>query len=294
MTDHVIDRPSADEHPGPDDEPAGRSRRRARTVLLAVAAVVVVVVVAAAVWFFFGREAATELSDDQALTEFRATGGGTDGAASDTPGRPAAGVYNATASGTESIGIPGFDDQLGPNAPVTLTHGDGGCSTYRADFNSHHWRSWTFCPTADAEWSLTGLESFTERKAPGLDLATLSTYTCEEPLDLVWSGATAGERRSGACTGTSDTDDAVTRDAGTVEVLAPASITIGGERIEALRVRTVDTFSEAQTGSEVGEWWLHPDHGLPLRISIDAELSGGAGNYSETFELELSTLTPAT
>lgn len=253
-------------------------------------ALVVTVVVAAVAWFLLGRERPTELSDDQALSEFRATSGSA--AAAGGEGRPEAGVYSATASGRESIGLPGFDEELGPNAPVTVTQGADGCSTFRADFNSHHWRSWTFCRTATAAMSLTGLESWTARRAPGLDLETRSTYTCDEPLDVLWDDAATGQRRTGACTGTSDLDDSVTEDAASIEVLDPESIVVGGDAVDAVRVRITDTFSGDQTGSEVGEWWLHPDTGLPLRVDIDAELRGGAGDYRESFRLELSTLRP--
>ena len=200
----------------------------------------------------------------------------------------------ATASGRESIGLPGFDEDLGPNAPVTVTHGDDGCFTYRADYNSHHWRSWTFCPTATATFALTGLDSWTERDAPGLDIATLSTYECDEPLDFLWAGATIGETRVGACTGVSDIDGAITEDAGRIEVLDLGTMEVGGERVDVVHVRTTDTFSRAQTGSEVDEWWLDATTGLPLKIVVDATLKGGPSDYSETSTLQLSTLRPAT
>ena len=39
-----------------------------------------------------------------------------------------------------------------------MTHGDGGCFTYRADLNNHHWRSWTFCPASGATFALTAAD----------------------------------------------------------------------------------------------------------------------------------------
>jgi len=175
-----------------------------------------------------------------------------------------------------------------------VTHGEDGCFSYKADLNSHHWRSWTFCPSDTATYSLTTLESFTARKAPGLDIATLTTYECDQPLDIFWDRATVGQTRAGACTGTSDTDDGVTEDAGTVEVLEIGEVTVDGERVTAVRVRTSDRFSGAQSGTEVGEWWLDADTGLPLSVDIEASLTGGPSDYAETIRLALSTLTPAT
>ena len=265
-------------------------RRRLWRVLIGIGMVLLLVIVAAVLWFVLGRDPARQLGDDQALTDFRASGG----AASDAAGRPAAGVYAATASGKESIGLPGFDESLGPNAPVTVTHGDGGCYTYRADFNSHHWRSWTFCPTETATFSVTRMEGWTARKAPGLDIATLATYTCVRPLDFLWPGAAIGDTRTGACTGTSDMDDSVTADAGSIEVLDVKAMTVKGESVDVIHVRSTETYSQAQAGSEVDEWWLDAKTGLPVKVVVDASFTGGPSDYSETPNLELSTLTPAT
>lgn len=291
MATHVVEDPPDVEHVdgATSDAPAGKGSRR-RRVLLIVAAVIVVLLALAAAWFVLGREQAEELSDDQALVDFRAG----QGAAGAAEGRPVAGVYAATATGVESIGLPGFDEQLGPNAPVTVTYGDGGCFTARADLNSHHWRSWTYCPSATATFALVGLETFTERSAPGLDLATLSTYRCDVPLDVLWSGAVAGETRTGHCTGRAEVEDTVTDDVASIEVLGTEQLEIGGDTVETVHVRTVDEFSEAQTGTETGEWWLDAATGLPLRARIDAALSGGAGDYSETIELDLTSVRPAT
>jgi len=281
------------EEPSAADPGASKRKRPRRRLAVVVGGILLVLALGAALWYFVGREAAVQLSDDEALTEFRA-GGGAAAMTDDAPGRPPAGVYAAIASGTESIGLPGFDEQLGPNAPVTITHGEGGCYTFRADFNSQHWRSWTFCPTETAEISLVELQSWTARRAPGLDLDTLTIYTCDPAPDIRWQGSVAGETRSGACSGRSDLDEDATLDAAEVEVLGGATAEVGGTTVDVERVRIEDTFSGAQTGYERGEWWFDAESGLPVKVVIEADLSGGAGSYSEEFVLELSTLVPVT
>lgn len=281
----------ASSEPEESETPDDRPRRRTPRVLFGAALALLVLVVVGGLWFFLGRDQAQELSDSDAVADFRAGGG----ESVEDDGRPVAGVYAATASGNESIGLPGFDESLGPSAPVTVTYDDSGCYTYRADFNSHHWRSWTFCPTDTATFSLQHLESWTARKAPALDIATLSTYTCDTPIDFLWPDMASGDSRTGACTGTTDSDDSVTDDDGELEVLdTEETITIDGEDISAVHLRTSDTLSGAQTGSEHGEWWLDATTGLPLRVSVESALGGGLADYSEQFDLELSTLTPAT
>lgn len=273
------------------DPPARRPRRWLRALFICVGAVVLLVAAAGA-WFVIGRDSAEQVASGDALADFREQAGdlGTQVAA----GLPAAGVYEAEASGTESIGLPGFDEELGPTAPVTVTHGDAGCFSYRVDFNSHHWRAWTYCPSPTATFALTGVQTWTARSAPGLNLDTTATYRCEEPLDVLWPDAVAGDRRQGSCTGTNDLDDGVTLDAAEVEVLDRTTVTVDGEEVAAVHVRTTETFSQAQSGSEVGEYWFDAATGLPLRISVDSRASGASGDYSERFELALTTLTPAT
>jgi hypothetical protein len=253
-----------------------------------VTILVLVVAVIAAIWF--GREDAEQLGDDEALAEFRSG----EGAASDPAGGPLPGVYAATASGTESIGLPGFDEQLGPNAPVTVTHQDDGCFDFRADFNSHHWRSWSFCPQESAVSALTRTDSFTARKAPGLDVESIATYTCELPLDFLWTDPEVGDTRSSTCTGTTDLDDSVTADEGVAEVLGLGTTEVDGESVETVHIRTTDTFSQAQSGHETAEWWLDGKTGLPLRIVLESALTGGPSDYAERWELELTTLDPQT
>jgi hypothetical protein len=284
----VDDRPAI--APGSESPRSRRPRRRLWKVLIGIGAVLLLLIVAAGLWFFLGRDRARQLDNGEALTDFRARGG----ASPNSAGGPPAGVYAATASGNESIGLPGFDESLGPRAPVTVTHGGGGCYTYRADFNSHHWRSWTFCPTERAKFSLTRLDSWTERKAPGLDIATLTTYTCEHPLDFLWQGANISDTRTGACTGTSDMDHAVTADAGSIEVLDVGTLTVDRRSVDVIHLRTIDTFSQAQTGSEVDEWWVDANTGLPVKVVVELSIKGGPSEYTETPRLELSTLTPAT
>jgi hypothetical protein len=285
------DAPGA-ELPDPDDttpEPR-RPRRVLWRVLIGIAVVVVVAILAAVGWFFFGRDQATQRSTDAALEDFRQSGA----AGTEADGRPAAGVYDAVAQGSEDIGLPGLTESFGPGAPVTVTHGDGGCFGYRVDLNTHHWRSWTFCPVGEATFALTVADTSTVRDVPGLDVDSLTTYTCQTPVPYLWPGAAVGDRREGSCTGVSDTIDGVTGDAGMVEVLDLGTMTIGGTEIDVVHLRSTDTFTDSQVGTEVDEWWIDVATGLPVKLVIDADLTSSVGDYIEKGTLELTSLEPVT
>jgi hypothetical protein len=276
--------------PGPNPPPPKRRRRVLWRVLIGLGVVLVLLVGAGAAWWFFGRDEASQRSTDDVLKEFRQSGA----VDSDSAGRPAVGVYSGVADGSEDIGIPGLTESFGPGAPVTVTHGDGGCFTYRADLNTHHWRTWTFCPAGDAAFALTEAGTSTVRDVPGLSLDSLTTYTCTTPVPYLWPDPAAGARREGTCTGTSDTIKGVTTDAGAVEVLDTTTVTVGGVDLPVVHVRSTDTFGDSQTGTEVDEWWLDARTGLPVKLVIDADLKSSVGDYVEKGTLELSTLTPTT
>jgi hypothetical protein len=281
--------PAGPSEPASPSGPPARPRVL-RKVLIGLGILVFLVIGAGAAWWFFGRAEARPVSSDAALQQFRESGA--TGAQDD--GRPALGVYRAIATGSEDIGVPGLTESFGPEAPVTVTHGDGGCFTYRADLNNHHWRSWTFCPTSDATFALRSADTSTVRDVPGLSVDSLTSYTCQTPVPYLWPDPAVGDTRSGSCTGTSDTIKGLTGDAGSVEVLELGTLTVEGTEVAVVHLRSTDTFTDAQTGTEVDEWWLDARTGLPLKLVIDADLTSSVGDYIEKGTLELISLTPAT
>jgi len=293
MSQITTDAPAAAEPPERPPTPK-RRRRTLWRVLIGLGIVVVVLVAVAVGWFVFGRDQAHQRSTDDVVEDLRRSGA----TSLDADGRPPFGVYSAVATGTEGVGVPGLDESLGPNAPVTVTHGDGGCFTYRVDFNTHHWRTWTFCPSDGATFALVNAVTSTTRNVPGIDFGSVNTYVCDTPVAYLWPDPEVGQVRSGSCTGTSDTIGGLTSDAGQVEVLDLDTVTIDGTDLPAVHLRSTDTFGDAQTGTEVDEWWLDARTGLPLRLAIDANVQSdtpvGKADYTEKGQLELTTLTPTT
>lgn len=289
MAPVTLDDAPAPPAPEPAPAPVPKKRRVVWRVLIGLVVAIVLVVGAAALWFFVLRSGAGERSTEDALNDLRASGA-TGGAAE---GRPAVGVYTASATGSEDIGIAGLTESFGPNAPVTVTHAEGGCFVYRVDLNTNHDRGWTFCPTADATFALTALDSTTRRDVPGVDVDSVSTYTCETPIPYLWPDPVVGDTRSGSCTGVTDVIDGTTADEGTVEVLGLTVLTIGGREVSVVHLRSTDVLTGAQVGREVDEWWIDARTGLPVRLVIDAETTSSVGDYREVATIEITDLVPA-
>jgi hypothetical protein len=290
MAPVTLDDAPAPPAPEPAPAPAPKKRRVVWRVLIGLGLVIVLVVAAVALWFFVLRSGAGERSTEDALKDLRASGAS--GATDD--GRPAVGVYTALASGSEDIGLPGLTESFGPNAPVTVTHADGGCFVYRVDLNTNHFRTWTFCPTEGATFALTASDGSTRRNVPGLTTPTVTRYVCEQPIPYLWPDPVVGDQRSGSCTGTSDAMDGVTGDTCVVEVLDIGVMTVGDEDVPVVHVRSTDTFSGNQGGTEVDEWWLDSRTGLPVRLEIDADVTSSVVDYRESGTVELTSLVPAT
>jgi len=79
-----------------------------------------------------------------------------------------------------------------------------------------------------------------------------------------------------------------------VEFLGTDTLTVGDTDVAVVHVRSTDTFGDAQTGTEIDEWWLDARTGLPLKLVIDAKLNSSVGDYIEKGTLALTTVTPAT
>ena len=151
---------------------------------------------------------------------------------------------------------------------------------------------------SDADFALTNAVSATERKFPGLDFGSVNTFTCQQQPAYLWPDQAPGERREGSCTGTSDTIAGTTTDAATVEVLARSTIAVGGPDAAVVHLRTTDTFGEAQSGTEIDEWWIDDRTGLPLKLVFDVNTKSdtpvGPADYVDRGTLELTSLEPAT
>lgn len=269
------------------------SRRRVALLAAAAFGVVVIVVGGVAAWTFWPR-GTNEVTEEEALDDFRertvsstTVATGTD----EAPGVPAPGVYTFTAEGSEEVKFGPLPAQTRP-LPETITvvvidRGDG-CFEYTVNFFAEHTEDTAWCVGADGELTLDG---HTKHQRIG-SLSPTANLTCD-PAVLIASGARPGESPLACDLALSGTPISIGSTlTGTASLAAPEPLSIGGDEVDA-RPLTIDY---DVTGDLSGSWtetiWLDENH-LPLRIERDLSLSGPA-TFSEESRLDLVDRTPTT
>lgn len=265
------------------------TRRRA----LVAAAAVVAVVVAVAAWSLWPR-GAREVSEEEALEDFRsrtttASSTADEAGSSDAPTTPAPGVYTYRATGEEEV-------KLGPlptetrTLPETVTavvvdDGDG-CFTLTLNLFAEHTEDTRYCVADDG--TVTLAEHVKHQRIGAL--SPTATVGCDPDVLVVPGSDTTDLRCDLSLAGGPATITAEL--VGTASTAAVEARTVGGTEVEA----TPLTIAYEVSGDLDGTWtetlWLAPDH-LPLRIERTLDLAGPA-TFTERSELDLVDLTPST
>ncbi len=272
--------------------------------LLGGLAVVVVLVVAATVWAF-RPTGTTEVSEKQALEDFRdrdstteppntqpqntkpatsSTEAANDGAI----GTPPAGVYTYRASGREVVKLGPFPEET-RQLPETLTgvvvSGEQGCHEFTLNLFAEHVEDSTFC-VRDGALSVT---QYAKHQKIGPTSPTVN-ITCDpgvihapdtDTRDLVCTLELAG----GPLPVKADFE-------GTATSAAPETLTIAGRSVEVAPVSITYDIVGSVSGTWTEKLWL-TDSNLIVRLERTLDLNGPA-SFDEQFELELTSLTPST
>ena len=265
-------------------------RRALLGLSLVVVAGVAVVVVA-----YLLRTPPAPQTVDSALDEFRKTSTSSPGA--DGFIRPAEGVYEARGSGREEISAPPNAQEDGATMPVTVSSLDDGCWGWRIDYNVAHWHEFDFCPDG-ADLLLTAQRNFQAWNFGVSGVENFGDYTCEPPAPIVAADAEAGDVFNHHCTGTNTAVPGLGVSDGPSEIVGFETLTIGGEKVSAIRQKRRTTLSGAQRGQVDEEWWYEEKTGLPLksirRYRLETDSLIGAIAYSEDGSWELASVEPRT
>jgi hypothetical protein len=204
--------------------------------------------------------------------------------------RPAPGVYEYRGSGTEQLSTPPLSQSQGPTMPATVEWGDDGCWSFRIDYSSNHWQSWTYCPSGDLVVESGG--STWQRWMIGATAITnLSTFECAPGSVATAQDATPGQEWAATCTGSGDAVAGETVSSGTERYVGDEVIDVGGEQVRTQHFVSERTMRGAQVGTDRSDVWFRADTGLPVRnqrrIEAASDTPIGTSTYTEAGEFEL-------
>ncbi len=271
-----------------------RPRHRWRRWLIAAAAVLVVLGGLVAGWLLLLNRDTRPKTVEEAVEEFRAEGGTTEG--EDVALRPSAGVYRYEGSGSERIDIPPASHSQGPEIPATVTHEDDGCWTFEIAFSVDHWQDYSYC-SRDGELLELGGRTFQRWDFVATTVDSLTTFECDPPEVMLRPDLEPGDTWEQSCEGEGDRVDGVTVSAGPIEYLGEETLVVGDESVRAHHLRRMREISGAQSGEDVVDFWFAVDDGLPLRnertITVRSGSPIGTVTFTEEGEFMLTSLTPS-
>ncbi len=257
---------------------------RGRRAAIGVA-VVLAAIVAVAAWALWPR-GANEVTEDQALEDFRERSGGStaeEGAAS----LPTAGVYTYVAEGEETIRLGVLPSQLRPLADevTAVVVREGECFELTLNLFAEHVEDTRFCRDGDS------LRIASHRKHQRLGaISAEAEVTCGP--DPVVGDAGADDVR---CSLEMSAGPATLRATleGTVEVGEAEDVEVGSESLAAIPVEVDRTVSGDLSGRMVERFWFDGETWLPVRIEREIRLEGLA-TFDESSKLVLAGTEPTT
>ena len=262
---------------------------RVRTALLVLLSLVVVFIVVSVVLTLEGR--ARPVSMSQAISRYHSDAGTVPGT------HPLPGVYSYRGSGTDSLSLPPLSQAEGPTLPGTVEVQKDGCWSFRIDYSTNHWQSWTYCgrPTGLVE---SGGSVWQRWMVGPLAETNLSTLRCDPGLVSIPAAPAVGKSWAARCTGTSTQIRGTLVTAGATHFVGQPVLTIAGHKIPTVHVEVQWRLSGPQVGTERDDLWFDAQSGLPLQnrrsIRVRTATPFGSSTYTENGQFVLRSLTPQT
>ena len=277
---------------GTTEHPTGRRWHAGRWVLVGLFVVVVVGAGVVGARYVF-RDRPDPKSVDAAVDDYRRGSAPTSSAGASVR-LPAAGVYELSGSGRETISFPPNSQDDGATMPGSVERLPGNCFRWRVDYNEAHWHQWDFC--RDGEDLLLGTQKNSQRWDFGsIKVENVGDFLCDPPQRYP-IGAPTGTVTTGTCSGTNTAVPGTSQTDDRTEVIGPEKLRIGSATVAAVHLRQSDTLTGAQTGDNTVDWWFDPRTGLPLRAvrsyRLDTASPVGTITYTEEGQWQLTDLEP--
>ncbi len=157
---------------------------RVRTVLLVLLSFVALFVLVSVVLTVEGR--ARPVSISQAIGRYHSN------SAADPGTHPRPGVYSYQGSGTDRLTLPPLSQSEGPTLPGTVEVQSNGCWSFRIDYSTNHWQTWTYCGHSTGLVETGGLVWQRWMVGPVAE-TNLSTLRCSPGLLSIPSSSRGGQ-----------------------------------------------------------------------------------------------------
>lgn len=202
---------------------------------------------------------------------------------------PDEGVYAfRTRGGGETNALGGARHDYPADTPVTVRRAGCGYTVHWQPLNER-WDEWEFCPGAgeqEASRPMVRISTYHEFFQRG----QRQDFDCGR-TEMLPAGQPPGSRYSWTCRSAAG---------GTVEatttVVGVETLDIGGAPVQALHSRHEAVFKGANEGSQVFEWWVHLETGLPIHmtrtLNVKSNSPFGKVDYAERFTSTATSLTP--
>lgn len=215
--------------------------------------------------------------------------------------RPRPGVYRYRTTGAERLEGPIDDTHRYPDTTV-ITVAAHPCGV------TFEWRPLvTRAEIVELCWEPDGVsEASTRSEHEFFRIRETRTFTCDPrslwlPVDLADPVAphddTPDDTPDATRTWSARCSDGATIAERAVALVDLVELDVGGETVEAVHVRAVDTLTGESDGTSTTEWWLRRTDALLVRAAYQTEVRNrspiGDVTYREDVVLELLTLEPA-
>lgn len=249
--------------------------KRTRLVLTILGGLLAAVLIAGGVILFAFRDVATTL-DEQDIGITVVTGGG-------RPGDH--GLYRYATTGYETTdALAGARHDYPPETYLTIQ--PGGCGTLvRWQPLGQRYDEWDYCPDGRLAGRYAYFEWF---RFPNTD-----HWDCPEPVPVQGE---PGDSWTVECYRSETSNAAAAVETVTYEVLGYETLTVGGEEVETLHVRSAAVGTGGSVAEGVVDTWYLPGTHLPVRRVVvhdsvtDSRI--GSVQYHEQAEIQLLSLLP--
>ena len=277
------------EAPGRDVAERPVRHHRVRTALFVLLSLVILFVLVSVVLTLRGR--ARPVSVNQAISRFHSD------PSADPGTHPPQGVYSYQGTGTDSLSLPPLSQTEGPTLPGTVEVQADGCWSFRIDYSTNHWQSWSYCarPTGLVE---TGGFVWQRWMIGPVAETNLSTLHCSPGLVSIPTAPALDKVWPARCVGTSTQIHGTLVSIGATRFLGQPILNIAGHKIPSVHVEVQWKLSGPQVGTERDDLWFDAQSGLPLQnrrsIRVRTSTPFGPSTYTENGTFVLRSLTPQT